>query len=250
MNRTAIITGASAGFGKALALKFLAQGAHVIVNARRKEKLEEIYKQYTKQVAIVAGDASNTETIDEMLLVARKAFSAPADLVIANAGRGLRGSVMNSDETQWEELLKINVIGVQKLIRRSALDMLSEIKKHKFLSKPFDIVVLGSCVGRNISPFSSLYGASKFAVNSLAEATRRELGPQGIRVSLIEPGIIKTEFQAVANYDENWFASVEEKFGPFPSAEDVANLINFIVCQPAHVHINDVMIRAVRQDYP
>jgi len=110
--------------------------------------------------------------------------------------------------------------------------------------------VLGSNVGRHISPFSSMYGATKFGVNSLAEAARRELGPKGIRVSLIEPGIVESEFQAVAGYDPESFGALMEKFGPVLAPEDVARTIGFIVSQPAGVHVCDVVIRPTKQDYP
>ena len=118
------------------------------------------------------------------------------------------------------------------------------------LTHPRDIVVLGSTVGRHISPFSSMYGSTKFAVNSLAEAARRELGPKGIRVTLVEPGFVVSEFQGVAGYDPEWFKGVVERIGPVLTPADVARTVGFIVSQPAAVHINDIVIRPTRQDYP
>ena len=95
-----------------------------------------------------------------------------------------------------------------------------------------------------------MYGATKFGVNSLAEAARRELGPKGIRVSLIEPGIVKSEFQSVAGYDPDSFGDLMEKFSPVLVPEDIARTIGFIVSQPAGMHVCDVVIRPTRQDYP
>jgi NADP-dependent 3-hydroxy acid dehydrogenase YdfG len=118
------------------------------------------------------------------------------------------------------------------------------------IGAPRDILVLGSTVGRNVSPFSSMYGSTKFGVHGLVEGARRELGPRGIRVSLIAPGFVKSEFQDVAGYDPKWVDGMFEKFGPVLSPEDIARTVTFIVSQPAAVHVNDVMIRSTRQDYP
>jgi len=111
-------------------------------------------------------------------------------------------------------------------------------------------VIIGSVVGRHISPFSAIYGATKFAVHSLVEALRREVGPKGIRVSLVEPGIVVSGFQDAAGYSGDLVHTFEDKFGPLLHGEDIANAIHYIVGQPSHVHISDIMVRPTRQDYP
>ena len=115
---------------------------------------------------------------------------------------------------------------------------------------PRDIIILGSIVGRHVSPFSSFYSATKAAVQSLAEGTRRELGPKGIRVTLVEPAFVTSEFQAVAGYADAWYQQMVEKFGPMLTPDDIARAITFIAQQPAHVHISDIVIRPTRQEYP
>ena len=117
-----------------------------------------------------------------------------------------------------------------RLIRAAAARMLADIESGGagWQQDARDIVVIGSNVGRHISPFSSMYGATKFAVNSLAEAQRRELGPKGIRVTLIEPGFVRSEFQEVAGYDPDWFDGIVDRVGPVLSAEDVAEAIYFL----------------------
>ena len=119
-----------------------------------------------------------------------------------------------------------------------------------FPDKAADIIIIGSVVGRNISPFSAVYGATKFAVHALAEGLRREVGPKGIRVSLIEPGILISGFQEVAGYSDATVSAFNEKWGPLLIGEDVANTIHFMVSQPPHVHISEIMIRPTRLDYP
>ena len=261
--RAAIITGASAGIGQALALDLASKGARIVLNARRAERIDELAQRITDQfgtvetdqgirprAVCVPGDAADESTIDAMLNASQDHFGIAADLIVANAGRGLDGSVMSSDTEQWESMLKTNILGVARLIRKAGTQLLDLQANRDWQTHPADLVILGSTVGRHISPFSSMYGCTKFAVNSLAEAARRELGPSGIRVSLIEPAIVKSEFQEMAGYDPEGFAKVMAKFAPVLAPEDIARSIGFIVTQPASVHVCDVVIRPTRQDYP
>ncbi len=251
--RIAIITGASAGIGAALARDFAHRGARLIINARREAKLEALAEELGREKVIpVAGDAADQSTIDRLFSTSLQAFEDEADLVVVNAGRGLNGSVLTSDTAQWEEMIQTNLLGAARLMRTAAARMLTDIQTGEtdWQQQARDIVVLGSTVGRHISPFSSMYGSTKFAVNSLAEALRREIGPKGVRVSLIEPGFVRSEFQAVAGYDPDWFNEVVDRIGPVLTPEDCAEIVSFIVSRPPQVHLSDAVIRPTRQDYP
>ncbi len=116
--------------------------------------------------------------------------------------------------------------------------------------RPRDIDVLGSNVARHVSPFSSRYGSTKFAAGALAEGARRELGPKGIRVSHIAPGVVISEFQRIAGYTDELIRGFDAKFGPLLTPDDIARLVAFFISQPAGVHVCDVVIRPTRQDYP
>eukprot|EP00913_Durusdinium_trenchii_P006418 g6030.t1 len=191
--RVSVITGASAGIGEAIARSLAAHGAGVILNARREDRLSRITEEINMQAGsgralAVAGDAAESRTVEAVLNRAMDHFGREADLVVVNAGRGLDGSVLTSDPGLWDEMIRTNIVGAAKLMRAAAERMLGELKREDWQARPRDIVVIGSNVGRHISPFSSMYGSTKFAVNSLAEALRREVGPKGIRVTLIEPG--------------------------------------------------------------
>lgn len=256
-NRIAVVTGASSGIGEAAARDLVAQGASVVLNARRIEPLERLSKELGHhKTAVLAGDASNPLAVDAMLEAAKDRFGKgqrEADLVIVNAGRGLRGSVMDSDPEQWEEMVRTNILGAAHLIREAGTRMLRStegLSGPDLVKSPRDIVVLGSTVGRHISPFSSMYGSTKFAVNSMAEAARRELGPKGIRVTLLEPGFVVSEFQGVAGYADEWFKGVVDRIGPVLTPADIARVITFVVTQPPAMHLNDIVIRSTRQDYP
>lgn len=251
--RIAIITGASAGIGEAIARDFVHRGARLVINARREGRLNELAAELgTERVTTVAGDAAEDETIERLFQTAYETFEDEADLVVVNAGRGLDGSVTTSDTEQWEEMIRTNLLGAARLMRAAAHRLIADIENSgsSWQQQARDIVVLGSTVGRHISPFSSMYGSTKFAVNSLAEALRREMGPKGVRVSLIEPGFVRSEFQQVAGYDNDWFTNVVERIGPVLTPEDCAEIISFIVSRPPQVHLSDALIRPTRQDYP
>lgn len=259
-SRIALITGASAGIGSDCALHLASLGAKLILNARRENKLTELAQRIDDQYptadgssrsVVVAGDAADQSVIDEMMGASTQLGAQIPDIVVVNAGRGLNGSVMTSDTSQWEEMVRTNLLGAAHLIR-SAGSKLVELQESRDWPEggAADLVILGSTVGRHISPFSSMYGSTKFAVNSLAEAARRELGPKGVRVTLIEPGIVRSEFQQVAGYDEQKFGELMDSIAPVLTPMDIARSIGFIVSQPAAVHICDAVIRPTRQEYP
>ena len=245
--RIAIVTGATSGIGEATARRFVASGYGVVGNARHAEKLRTLEQELGTAFCGVAGDAADNAVLDRLFAMAIERFGKEADIVVANAGRGLGGSVKDADLSKFEEIIKLNVTGTLALLQKAARRMLDGIDYPK---RAADIVILGSVVGRHISPFSAVYGATKFAVHSLAEGLRREVGPKGIRVSLVEPGIVISGFQAGAGYNDDLVRTFDERFGPLLSGEDVANSIHYIVSQPSHVHVSDILLRPTRQDYP
>ncbi len=253
-HRVAVVTGASAGIGEAVARELARLGASVVLNARREEQLARVVGEINEakdgEAIACPGDAADAGVVTEMLDRARDHFGSEADLVVVNAGRGLAGSVLDSDTDQWEEMVRTNLLGAARLMREAAGRMVVGIGDGDWRERAHDIVVIGSNVGRHISPFSSMYGSTKFAVHSIAEALRREIGPRGVRVTLVEPGIVHSEFQRVAGYDPEKFGEFMEKVGPVLEPADVARAVAFVVSQPAAVHVNDLVIRPTRQDYP
>ena len=242
--KTAIVTGASAGIGWATARELARQGVSVVLTARRADRLAELFQAISaddgKSMAI-AGDAGNQSHVDELLSRTLE-WTGQLDIVIVNAGRGLAGGVLTSDQSQWESLYKLNVLGAAYLMRGAAKIMLEK--------KTGDIVALGSVSGHNISPFSGFYGSTKWAIAAVAESLRREVCSQGVRVTTIKPGIVESEFQEVAGYTYENFNKSIARFGKVLSAEDVARAIGFVVGQPQHVHINELVLRPTGQDYP
>lgn len=248
-SRIAIVTGATSGIGEATARKFIAGGYGVIGNGRNAGKLRHLEQQLGAAFVGIEGDASDSAVLERLFAAAIESFGMAADIVVANAGRGLGGSVKDADLSQFEDMLKLNVTGTLVLLQKAAQKMVAA-QQAAFPKRAADIVIIGSVVGRHISPFSAVYGATKFAVHSLAEGLRREVGPKGVRVSLVEPGIVVSGFQDAAGYSDDLIHTFEDKFGPLLHGEDIANAIQYIVGQPPHVHISDIMVRPTRQDYP
>jgi NADP-dependent 3-hydroxy acid dehydrogenase YdfG len=247
--RIAIVTGASSGIGEATARRLVAAGFGVVGNARNVEKLSRMERELGEGFCGVAGDAADVAVIERLFAAAAERYGRPADIVVANAGRGLGGAVTQADLAAFEDILRLNVTGTLALLQQAARQMVAR-QASGFPESPADIVVIGSVVGRHISPFSAVYGSTKYAVHALTEGLRREVGPKGVRVTLVEPGIVVSGFQDAAGYDDAQVQQFHERFGPLLVGEDIANAIHFVVTQPPHVHVSDIMVRPVRQDYP
>lgn len=245
--KTAIVTGASSGIGLATARTLARAGAAVVIHARRRDRLDELALEIGAEggkTLAVAGDASLQADID--LLLDRALMwdegGCKADIIVVNAGRGLAGGILSSDESQWQELYQINVLGAAHLLRRAGQYMIER--------ESGDIVVIGSVVGRNVSPFSGFYGSSKFAIGAIAEGLRREVCPHGVRVSVVMPGIVLSEFQNVAGYDEENFGKGIAQFGKLLEPQAIADGIRWLLTLPPHVNVNEIMIRPTGQSYP
>jgi NADP-dependent 3-hydroxy acid dehydrogenase YdfG len=243
--KVAIVTGASSGIGRAVAGELAALGAAVVLQARRKERLDELAKAIAAgggQALVVPGDAGHEADIDRLMTETLAWRGGKIDIVIVNAGRGLAGGLLSSDQKQWEQMYQTNVMGAALLMRKAGEVMVKQ--------KSGDILVLGSVAGHNISPFSGFYGSSKWALWSMAEAFRREVCARGVRVTAVMPAIVVSEFQQVAGYTHENFGKTVERYGKLLEPADVARTIAFVVSQPPHVHINELVIRPTGQDYP
>lgn len=245
--KTAIVTGASAGIGRAVALTLAQAGAAVVVSARRGDRLDALAAEIEAQggrALAVAGDVGQAADRERLLerTLAWEAGGRRLDILVANAGRGLAGGILGSDEAQWQEVYQTNVLGTASLLRHAA--------QHLVRQGGGDIVVVGSVAGRNISPFSGFYGSSKFAVSGLTEALRQEICSTGVRVSLVMPGIVVSEFQQVAGYNPENFGKGIAHFGKLLEPQEVADGVAWLLTLPPHVNVSELMIRPTGQNYP
>ncbi|HVI46694.1 MAG TPA: SDR family oxidoreductase [Chitinophaga sp.] len=255
-DRIAIITGASSGIGEATALRLAAQGVRMVLNGRSADRLTDVEQKVNAAghgtIAVsICGDIAEKQVTDACIAACHNTWNEYPSVFIASAGRGLPGTVLTSDENEWDHLINTNVKGLMHQMKSISKTMqeLAEAPRD-FVAAPLDIVVIGSSIGRNVSPFNSVYGATKFAAHGLTEALRRQLGPKGIRVTLIEPGLVGTNFQQAAGYDPAWFDSYSKEVGPILKADDVAQVISFLLNLPGNVHLDNISIRPTRQAYP
>lgn len=244
--KTALITGASSGIGRSAAKLLAQEGAAVVVNARRTEQLNalvaEIHDFGGKALAI-EGDMSDLHNIDNVLEGAINwvGGGCKCDIVVVNAGRGLDKGILDSDESKWEELYQINFFGAARLMRRAGQYMVRK--------RSGDIVVVGSVVGRTVASVGDVYGSSKLAIGSFAEALRREICPYGVRVSLVMPGIVRSEFHAIGGYGDA-FTTMTDTMGRLLDPHAVGEGIRWLLALPPHVNVNEIVIRPTGQIHP
>ena len=184
----AIVTGASSGIGRAVALELARQGARQVVVARREDRLRDVEKEIVAaggQVELVSGDVTDPETRQRALDTAQSAFGG-LDILVNNAGVGAMGLFQDSDPDRVRRVMEVNFFALVELTR-SALPILKQG------TSPI-IVNVSSILGHRGVPHSSEYAASKFAVQGFSESIRAELSREGVDVLVVSPGTTETEF--------------------------------------------------------
>lgn len=239
----AFITGASAGFGKATAELFAANGWDIIITGRRKTRLEIMERQLKEkhgiEVLTLSFDVRNHDEVKKAIDSLPEKWRN-IDLLVNNAGlaAGL-GPIQEGVLSDWEEMIDTNVKGLLYMTRNIAPMMIKNEKGH--------IVNIGSIAGKEVYANGNVYCATKHAVDALTKATRIDLVQHGIRVSQISPGMAETEFSIVRfKGDDEKAKNVYKGLQPL-SAIDIAETIWWIVNRPAHVNINDIVIMPTAQ---
>jgi len=242
-DKTVLITGASSGFGAAFAKSFAAEGARLINIARRKDRLKDLEKeltsQYKTEIISLGLDVSNYDVVKKSLDELPEKFAVP-DILINNAGlvRGLN-NVWDTSEKDWNEMIDINVKGVLNFCSLIIPKMLKKQSGHIFN--------VSSVSGHDTYPGGGVYCATKFAVRAITDTLRKELVSSPIRVSMISPGMAKTEFSLVRfNGDQNKAEKTYDRLQAL-SAEDVAEIVLFMASRPPHVNIADVIVYPTHQ---
>lgn len=220
-DRVLLITGASSGIGAATARAAAEKGYKLVLAARRHDKLTALAEELGKdRVITVSCDVTSMQEQQAMVEQALERFGR-LDAVFANAGRGgSPGGFSEADHEQWKEMLLTNVYGVG-LTLQATLPALKQSQGH--------VLLTGSAAGRATIP-GSMYSASKWAVTGIGYNLREELRSTGIRVTLIEPGMVDTPF-----FDERPAHAMQD--------EDIANAVIYALDQPAHVDVNEILIR-------
>lgn len=241
--KTAVITGASSGIGAATARALASAGAAVVLAARRGQRLQELEAEIVQaggNAASVETDVTDDAAVQGLVAAAHERFGG-IDILVCNAGIMPLSMVANVRLAEWQRAVDVNVSGVLRSVGHALPHMLSSGGGH--------IVVLSSVAGRKVFPGGAVYCATKYAVRAFAEGLRAELSPaHGIRVTVIEPGAVATELPASVA-DEDVQQSVRQMYEDKTvlQAEDIAAAIRYAVTQPAHVNVNEVLIRPTEQ---
>jgi len=231
--KTAFVTGASSGIGRATAIALAAAGFQLVVTGRRRERLEEVVQAVVPTpVHILTFDVRDRAAVEAAVAELPAEFQH-IDVLINNAGNahGL-APIQEGDPADWDAMLDGNVKGLL-YVSRAVLPRMGE---------GGFIVNLGSIAGYEAYANGNVYCASKAAVAMLTRTMRIDLLPRGIRVAEVAPGMVETEFSGVRfKGDEEKAANVYKGVQPL-RPEDVADLIQFMVTRPPHVQIADVVI--------
>jgi NADP-dependent 3-hydroxy acid dehydrogenase YdfG len=234
-----LITGASSGFGAAAARAFAAEGANLLLGARRVDRLEKIAGEIRQPGASRALDVASTASVEKFVEWAR-AKTARVDVLINNAGgaHGLDPVASGRDE-DWETMFQTNVLGLLR-VTRAVLPLMANNPGSSILN-------IGSIAGHTAYEGGAVYCAAKAAERKITQALRLELNGTGIRVGSLDPGLAETEFSTVRfKGDEARARKVYQGIHPL-TAEDIAETLVWMASRPPHVNIDEMLIKPTDQ---
>ena len=234
MSKIAFITGATSGIGWATAEYLAREGYDLIICGRRAERLKELSDKLAVKTYSLLFDVRDKEAVFEAVNSLPEDWKA-IDVLVNNAGNahGL-SKIQDGDIADWDAMIDINVKGLLYVSKAIVPGMVARGSGH--------VVNIGSIAGKEVYPNGNVYCASKHAVDAVNNGMRLDLNGTGVKVSQVCPGLVETEFSLVRfKGDEGRSKGVYEGFDAL-TAEDIADLIRFIVTRPAHVNISDTII--------
>ena len=234
--KTILITGATSGIGLATAKKLANKKNQLILCGRRQRKLDEISNEISKitNVLTLRFDVSNKDEVNKVLENLPKEFSS-IDVLINNAGNahGL-DTIQEGSVDDWDNMIDSNVKGLLYVSRVLIPKMIIKQNGH--------IINIGSLAGREVYEKGNIYCATKHAVNAISKAMRIDLNKTGIKVSEINPGLVETDFSNVRFKGDSDRAEKVYLGYKALQAEDIADIIEFVINRPSHVNIADILV--------
>ncbi|HEX5571880.1 MAG TPA: SDR family oxidoreductase [Ktedonobacterales bacterium] len=243
--QVALVTGASSGIGAAIAEALALRGVRVTLAARRVDRLDALAERLRQadgagETQVVACDVREEAQVREAVSQTLERWGA-LDILVANAGFGGRGPLVDGDPARWKAMLDTNVFGLLLTLKYGARPMLEAGRGH--------VVVMSSIAGVVTTAGGAAYCGSKAAASAIADALRMEVGPQGVAVTAIEPGVVISEFQAVAEYPPDILENMLHGATPLQPA-DIARVVVQVCEQPEHATVGELIIRPRGQARP
>ncbi len=241
--RVALVTGASSGIGEATAIALAQAGARVAIAARRRDRLDALaakLKPFGAEPLVLEADLLD-EHVAQRIVAQTESHFGKLDILVNNAGVMYLEPVADADLGRWRRMLELNVLSLIASTQAALAGMKARRDGH--------IVNISSTAGRIANPMAAGYSATKFGVVAFSEALRREVCADNIRVSVIEPGVVQTELRdhighAATKDSLNAWADNMRQLQP----GDVADAIVFCVSRPAHVNVNEILMRPTDQE--
>lgn len=243
MKKIALITGASAGIGKATARLFASNGWNVIITGRRDEKLQTLKQElelaYSIEVLTLAFDIQDKNAVKKVIDTLSEDWSK-IDVLVNNAGLALgKDGLQDGNIEDWETMIDTNIKGLLYITKAVLPNMMKRNEGH--------VINLSSTAGKEVYPGGNIYCATKHAVEALTKSLRIDVLPYKIKVSSVSPGLVETEFSKVRfKGDSNKADVVYQGFTPL-YAEDVADAIYYVASRPPHVNIGDILLTCTAQ---
>ena len=239
--KVAVVTGASSGIGEATAEALAAEGASVVVAARREDRLQDLVGRIEGaggKVLSVSCDVTDEEQAHALIEQAEREFGS-VDILVNNAGVMLLSRIDKGLSDQWRQMFDVNVLGLLYATDAAVRVMKRQGSGH--------LVNISSVAGRKVRATGGVYSGTKWAVNAISEALRMELLEEGIRVTIVEPGAVRTEL-AEHITDEDALDAMSGLLSlDILKSEDIANSIVYAVTQPENVSVNELLIRPSQQ---
>ncbi|MCP4808527.1 MAG: SDR family NAD(P)-dependent oxidoreductase [Proteobacteria bacterium] len=242
--RVALVTGASSGIGAAIARCLCEDGLRVVLAARRLDRLLALAEELGPDAHAMQVDLRDEASILTLFEQTRARLGG-VDVLINNAGLGRRTTLSDGSTEAWREMLEVNVLALTICTREAIRD----IRDMRARGVDGHVLHISSMSAHRVPHASGMYSATKYAVRSLTEGLRQELYEQGsgIRVSSVSPGFVETEFAAVYHGDPS---AAERTYGQYKVLEpqDISEAASWVLAQPAHCQVHDVLIRPTRQE--
>ncbi len=238
--RSIVVTGASSGIGAAVTRALAAEGARLTIGARRVDRLEALAREIgTERVTVVRTDMRVEADVVRLVATARERFGG-VDALVNNAGLGRKAPIASAPSEPWREMLETNVLGLLIATREALQDMERRgVAGHV-------VQMLSMAAHRVPGPDAAVYAGTKFAVRAITEGLRQELRAKKspVRVSLVSPGWVETEFSDVFAGPG---AAPPLREAKQLEAGDIARAIVWVLSQPPHVEVHDVLVRPTEQ---